>query len=273
MFNYHHYSNCARFLDQAAVEHNGEEVCSTSDVEDAKAVLKLLPICLACLPFAVVYSQSTTLFTKQGATMDRHITSNLQIPAAAVLAFTPGSIILFVPFYERVIIPIARNITHTTNGISLLQRIGTGLFLGTVCMIIAALTEMKRLETAFDHGLSDLPKETVPMSIWWLIPQYLVMGIADVLTFVGLQEFFYDQAPKELKSMGVALSFAVAGIGGFLSSFLVLAVDNATTWLPDNLNRAHLDYFYLLLAGINVFSLILYVYFAKSYSYSKRITV
>ncbi|KAH6834043.1 Major facilitator superfamily protein [Perilla frutescens var. hirtella] len=265
-----------RFLDQAILEENGEKVCSINDVEDAKAILKLLPICLACLPFAIVYSQSTTLFTKQGTTMDRHIiSSDFQIPAAALQAFTPGSIILFVPFYERLLIPIARAIGHKP---SLLQRIGSGLFLGIVCMVIAGLTERKRLETALEHGLVDLPEETVPMSVWWLVPQYLVMGIADVLTFVGLQEFFYDQVPGELKSMGLALSFCVAGIGGFLSSFLVSLVDGATggrggeSWLSDNLNRAHLDYFYWLLGGLNVLSLILYVYFAKSYVYSKRIT-
>ncbi|KAG6435268.1 hypothetical protein SASPL_100138 [Salvia splendens] len=201
-----------RFLDQASLESNGEEVCSMNDVEDAKAILKLLPIYLACLPFGVVYQQSATLFTKRGVTMDR-------------------------------------------------------------------FTERKRLETALEHGLVDFPEETVPMSAWWLIPQYLVMGVADVLTFVGLQEFFYDQVPGELKSMGLALSFAVVGIGGFLSSFLVSVVDKATggdgrdSWLSDNLNRGHLDYFYWLLAVLNAVSVALYIYFAKSLVYSKRITV
>ncbi|XP_047960567.1 protein NRT1/ PTR FAMILY 5.10-like isoform X2 [Salvia hispanica] len=265
-----------RFVLGFLIELNGEEVCSMSDIEDAKAILKLLPICLACLPFTVVYQQSTTFFTKQGATMDRHITSNIQIPAAALQAFVPGSIILFVPFYEHVLIPIARAISHKPTGISLLQRIGTGLVLGIVCMVVAGFTERIRLEIALQHWLFDLPKETVPMSIWWLVPQYLVMGVAEVLTFVGLQEFFYDQVPGGLKSLGLAMSFSVVGIGGFLSSFLVSIVDKATggrgqdSWLSDNLNRAHLDYFYWLLAGLNALSVVLYIYFAKSYVCSKR---
>ncbi|XP_047976425.1 protein NRT1/ PTR FAMILY 5.10-like [Salvia hispanica] len=268
-----------RFLDQASLESNGEEACSMNDVEDAKAILKLLPIYLACLPFGVVYQQSATLFTKQGVTMDRHVTSNFQIPAAALQVFTASSIILFVPLYEAVLIPLARAISHKPTGISLLQRIGTGLVLGVVCMVVAGFTERKRLETALEHGLVDSPEETVPMSAWWLIPQYLVMGVADVLTFVGLQEFFYDQVPGELKSLGIALSFAVVGIGGFLSSFLVSVVDKATggdgrdSWLSDNLNRGHLDYFYWLLALLNAVSVALYIYFAKSFVYSKRITV
>ncbi|XP_047976426.1 protein NRT1/ PTR FAMILY 5.10-like [Salvia hispanica] len=260
-----------RFLDQASLESHGEEVCRVNDVEDAKAILKLLPICLACVPFAAVYQQTTTLFTKQGVTMDRHITSSFQVPAAALQAFTAGSIILFVPLYECALLPLARAISHKPTGISLLQRIGAGLVSGIVCMVVAGVIERKRLETALEHGLADLPGETVPMSAWWLIPQYLVMGVADVLTFVGLQEFLYDQVPRELKSMGLALSFAVVGIGGFLSSFLVFVVDKATggdgrdSWLSDNLNRGHLDYFYWVLAGLNALSLVCYIYFAKSY--------
>ncbi|KAG6431972.1 hypothetical protein SASPL_103544 [Salvia splendens] len=268
-----------RFLDQASLESNGEEVCSMNDVEDAKAILKLLPIYLACLPFGIVYQQSATLFTKQGVTIDRHVTSNFQIPAAALQVFTAGSIILFVPLYEGVLIPLARAISHKPTGISLLQRIGTGLVLGVVCMVVAGFTERRRLETALEHRLVDFPEETVPMSTWWLVPQYLVIGVADVLSFVGLQEFFYDQVPGELKSMGLALSFAVVGIGGFLSSFLVSVVDKSTggdgrdSWLSDNLNRGHLDYFYWLLAVLNAVSVALYIYFAKSFVYSKRITV
>ncbi|KAL8482498.1 hypothetical protein ACS0TY_028611 [Phlomoides rotata] len=259
-------------LDKPMSEANG-------DIEDAKSILKLLPICFACLPFAIVYSQSTTLFTKQGATMDRHITARFQIPAAGLQAFTPASIVLFVPFYDRVVVPLARAITKNPSGISMLQRIGTGLVLGIFSMFIAGVTERKRLETASDYGLVDLPNAMVPMSVWWLTPQYLLLGVADVMVFVGLQEFFYDQVSSELKSMGLALSFAVAGVGGFLSSFFVSFADKVTgggggeSWLSDNLNRAHLDYFYWVLAVLNVFSVALYVYFSRSYVYRARIAV
>jgi peptide/histidine transporter 3/4 len=138
---------------------------------------------------------------------------------------------------------------------------------------------MKRLETAKEHGLVDLPNVTVPMSIWWLVPQYILCGIADVLTIVGLQEFCYDQVPKELRSLGISLYLSILGVGNFLSSFLVSVIDEATSgdgqesWFANNLNRAHLDYFYWLLAGLSAVGFIAYLYFARSYIYSRGNTI
>ncbi|KAI3464331.1 hypothetical protein Pfo_020994 [Paulownia fortunei] len=273
----------SRFLDKALLEPNGpkdiEKVCSIGDIEDAKAILRLLPICFTCLAYAIVYSQSSTLFTKQGATMDRYISNSFQIPAAALQSFIAASLVLFIPLYEGVLVPIARAISQKPSGISMLQRTGAGIFLSIISMVIAGFIERKRLATAFEYGLVDLPKATVPMSVWWLVPQYLVLGIADVFTLVGLQEFVYDQVPSDLKSMGLALCLGIVGMGSFLSSFLISVIEKATSghghesWFSNNLNRAHLDYFYWLLAGLSAFSCALYVYFAKSYVYNGRTDV
>ncbi|KAK6122536.1 hypothetical protein DH2020_043714 [Rehmannia glutinosa] len=253
-----------RFLDKALLEPNApkaiETVCSIGDIEDAKAILRLLPICFTCLAYSIVYSQSSTLFTKQGATMDRYISTSFQIPAAALQS-------------------LQRAISQKPLGISMLQRIGTGMFLSVISMVIAGFIERKRLATAFEYGLVDLPKETVPMSVWWLAPQYLVLGLADVFTLVGLQEFVYDQIPSDLKSMGLALCLGVVGVGSFLSSFLISVIEKATSghgqesWFSNNLNQAHLDYFYWLLAGLSAFSFVLYIYFAKSYVYNGRTAI
>ncbi|VAH55011.1 unnamed protein product [Triticum turgidum subsp. durum] len=41
-------------------------------------------------------------------------------------------------------------------------------------------------------------------------------------------EFFYDQMPRELRSLGLALYFSVMGIGGFISSALISFIDPPT---------------------------------------------
>ncbi|KAL3830320.1 hypothetical protein ACJIZ3_019122 [Penstemon smallii] len=253
--------------------------CSINDVEDAKSILRLVPIWCTTLGYSIVFAQPSTLFTKQATTMDRCFNSTFQLPAASLQqCFITGSHIIFIPLYDRVFVPIARAITKKPAGISMLQRIGIGLFLSLVSIVFAAFVEGKRLATAIEYGLVDKPNATVPMSALWLAPQYALSGIADVFTLIGLQEFFYEQVPCDLKSIGLAMYLSIFGIGSLLSSFLVSFIENATKthgqdgWFADNLNRAHLDYFYWLLTGLSVVGFTAYIYFARSYVYRRRIS-
>ncbi|KAF8099546.1 hypothetical protein N665_0242s0030 [Sinapis alba] len=258
----HRSSKQLRFLDRAA------NACDLDEIEDAKAVLKLVPIWITSLVYAIVYAQSPTFFTKQGATMDRSISPGLLLPAATIQCVTSVSIIIFIPIYDRLLIPIARSFTQNPSGITMLQRIGTGIALSILAMVVAALVETKRLQTARE----DI---SVLMSVWWLVPQYVIYGVADVFTMTGLQEFFYDQVPSELRSVGMALNLGIYGAGNFLSSFMISIIDRVTSqggqtsWFDNDLNQAHLDYFYWLLACLSFIGFACYLWFAKSYVYNR----
>ncbi|KAK7838338.1 protein NRT1/ PTR FAMILY 5.10 [Quercus suber] len=277
----HHSSEQFKFLNKALLSPDGSKeegkVCSFRNIEEAKTV-RLVPIWVTSLGYAVVYAQISTFFTKQGATMDRTIFPGFEIPAASLQFFVNLSIILVIPIYDRIFVPIARAFTRNPSGITMLQRIGIGMLFSAICVVVAALVEMKRLKIAEEYELVDMPNVTIPMSAWWLLPQYVLSGIADVFTVVGLQEFFYDQVPIELRSVGLALYLSIFGVGNFLSSFLVSVIEEVTSmdgknsWFADNLNRAHLDYFYWLLAGLSAIALAAYVYFAKSYVYNRKST-
>ncbi|CAA7052407.1 unnamed protein product [Microthlaspi erraticum] len=249
--------------------------CSDSDVEDATALVRLIPVWLTTFTYAIVYAQYMTFFTKQGVTMERTILPGLKIPAASLQLLIGISIVFFVPIYERVMVPIARSVTKDPCGITTLRRIGTGMVLATLTMIVAALVESKRLEIAKEHGLIDQPETTLPMSIWWLIPQYLLLGLADVFTLVGMQEFFYSQVPTELRSIGLAFYLSALGVGSLLSGWLISVIDLATggdagnSWLNSNLNKAHLDYFYWLLAVISAVGFSVFLFISKSYVYRR----
>ncbi|XP_073120938.1 protein NRT1/ PTR FAMILY 5.10-like [Henckelia pumila] len=243
------------------------------EVEEVKSFANLIPLWVTSLPLATVLAQPSTLFTKQGITMDRSIGSKFDIPAASLQYVIGLSIILLIPMYDRIFVPISRTITGIPSGITKLQRIGTGMFLCTICMITAALVERKRLDVVSEQGLADLTKSKVPMSFLWLIPQYILFAISEIFTLIGLQELYYDRMPGGLKSVGLSLYLSICGMGNFISSFLICVIERITCesgggggWFSDNTNRAHLDYFYWLLAGLNVLGFIGFFLFAKSYN-------
>ncbi|CAK8575309.1 unnamed protein product [Lathyrus sativus] len=270
------------FLNKALLTPKGskeENNCSISEVEEAKATLRLIPIWATSLVYGIFHAQISTFFTKQGKSMDITVFPGFDIPPATLQMISGISVVLFSLIYDRIFVPITRSITGKPSGITMLQRIGTGIFISICTMVIAVFVEIKRLKTAKEYGLVDDPNAIVPMSIWWLVPQYFLFGVSEVFTMVGLQEFFYDQVPNELRSMGLALYLSIVGIGSFLSGFLISLIENLSgkdgdeSWFCDNINKAHFDYFYWLLAGLSAVGFTLFVYFAKSYTYIHKGTI
>uniref|UniRef100_A0ACD5T943 Uncharacterized protein n=1 Tax=Avena sativa TaxID=4498 RepID=A0ACD5T943_AVESA len=258
------------------VEH-GERAENDVIVEEVRSMARLFPIWATCLLYGVVFAQPATLFTKQAATLDRRVGhSGFQIPPAALQCFMGISMVTSVVLYDRVLVPVARRVSSAALGITMLQRIGTGMVLAVATLVVAALVEMKRLSTAMDAGLVDQPDVMLPMSLWWIMPQYALIGAADVFTMIGMQEFFYDQMPSAFKSLGLALYLSVIGVGSFISSFLISVIDGmtrrdgGTSWFADNLNRGHLDYFYLLIAALTTLELLAFLYFSSAYVYKRK---
>nr|DAD43127.1 TPA_asm: hypothetical protein HUJ06_001357 [Nelumbo nucifera] len=261
-------------LDLSSKNRNGWRLCTLTQVEEVKLLLRLLPIWFSCLIYGIMFSQGGTFFTKQGSTMYKRISSNFSVPPASLQVAIGVVTIIGMPIYDLVFVPTARNCTGFPSGITILQRIGVGIFLSAVAMVIAALVEGRRLKIAREYGLIEKPKETIPMSIFWLLPQYMMMGASNLFAIVGLQELFYDQMPEGMRSMGSAAYLSVLGAGSLLSSALISMVQFASSrwgdeWLGENLNLAHLDYYCWLLAGLSGFGLGCFILVAKCFIYKK----
>ncbi|GMH07971.1 hypothetical protein Nepgr_009811 [Nepenthes gracilis] len=241
--------------------------CSSCLVENGKAVIRLLPIWTMLLIFAVIFQQPATFFTKQGMTMQRSIGSNFKIPPATLQSAITVSIIVLMPLYDKLLVPLARAFTQNEKGVSVMQRMGIGMFLSTIAMMIAALVEEKRLQLSIN-----MESETVGLSIFWLLPQYILLGISDIFTVVGMQEFFYGEVPVEMRTMGIALYTSVFGVGSFMSALLISLIELFTChtygaekhcWFSDDMREARLDKYYWLLACLSSFSMLLYVILCK----------
>ncbi|CAO1944255.1 unnamed protein product [Urochloa humidicola] len=240
-------------------------------------VTKLLPMWATSLIFGAIAAQVTTLFTEQGSTLDRRLGmgTGLVVPPAALQLFLSITMIAAIPVYDRIFVPFARRVTGHHTGLTTLQRIGAGMATAGVAMAVAAMIEARRLRVAREAGLVDEQDAALPMSLWWMLLQYVLIGVAIVLADIGLQEFFYDQVPDAFRSVGLALCMSIFGVGNYASGALVYATDWATrskgeSWFSDNLNRAHLDYFYWLLAGLAVLEVAVFLNLANRYVYRNK---
>lgn len=144
-------------------------------------------------------------------------------------------------------------------------------------MAVAAAVEVKRKAVARNrHMLDAMPVlQPLPISVFWLSFQYFIFGIADSFTYVGLLEFFYSEAPKDLKSVSTCFFWSSAALGYFCSTIMVKIVNGVTNgitrsggWLAgNNINRNHLNLFYLLLSMLSLINFFVYLIVARGYKY------
>ncbi|CAN6281618.1 unnamed protein product [Urochloa humidicola] len=252
---------------------NPWRICTVTQVEELKILLRMFPIWATTIVFSAVYAQMSTMFVEQGMVLDPSLGS-FKVPPASLSTFDTLSVIVCVPIYDYILVPLARRFTGNERGFTELQRMGIGLVISIITMAVAAVLEIKRLAIARDHHLVD-QNVPVPLSIFWQIPQYFLVGLAEVFTFIGALEFFYDQSPDAMRSLCSALQLLTTAFGNYLSTFILTMVAYFTTrggnpgWIPDNLNEGHLDYFFWLLAGLSFLNLVVYVICAGKYKSKK----
>ncbi|XP_052171953.1 protein NRT1/ PTR FAMILY 5.6-like [Diospyros lotus] len=267
-----------KFLDKAAIledigsseekQQNPWKLATVTKVEEMKLLINMIPIWLAMLPFGICVAQTATFFIKQGTTLDRKTNYGFLIPPASIYAIAAIGMIISVTIYDKVLVPVLRRMTGNERGINILQRIGIGMLFSIATMVVAALVEKKRL----NFVEKDPVKGSASMSVLWLAPQFLIIGIGDGFALVGLQEYFYDQVPDSMRSLGIAFYLSVIGVANFISSLLITLVDHVTSksgksWFGKDLNSSRLDNFYWLLAAMAAANLITYVIVARQYSY------
>uniref|UniRef100_A0A0E0K7J2 Major facilitator superfamily (MFS) profile domain-containing protein n=1 Tax=Oryza punctata TaxID=4537 RepID=A0A0E0K7J2_ORYPU len=267
------HSKQCRFLDHAAIVETTANknkrkrwaaCCTVTEVEEVKQVVRMLPTWATTILFWTVYAQMTTFSVSQAAAMDRRLSphSTFLIPAGSLTVFFVAAILLTVPLYDRILAPLARRLTANPHGLSPLHRIFVGLLLAALAMVAAALTERARRDAA------------VTLSVFYLLPQFLLVGAGEAFTYIGQLDFFLRECPKGMKTMSTGLFLSTLSLGFFFSTALVTVVHKLTAsrrpWLADNLDDGRLDNFYWLLAGISGVNLAVFVAAARGYVYREK---
>ncbi|PUZ56395.1 hypothetical protein GQ55_5G295200 [Panicum hallii var. hallii] len=215
-----------RFFDKAAIvarslsDEKGAastvspwRLCTVSQVEELKMLLRLFPVWASMVLFFAVTSQASSTFIEQGMAMDNRV-GPFNVPPASLSIFHTISIIVGIPIYDAVLVPLARRVTGDDRGLSQLRHLGVGLALSVVAMAYAALVEARRLAAA--------SAPTTSMSIVWQAPSFALVGAAEVFTTTGVLEFFYDQSPGGMKSMGTSLAHLAIAAGSYLNSAVLV---------------------------------------------------
>ncbi|PIN13692.1 H+/oligopeptide symporter [Handroanthus impetiginosus] len=267
-----------RFLNKACIIKNPQDVsssgvsldhwnlCSIEQVEDLKALIKVIPLWSTGIMVAINIGQ-TTLPVIQANSMDRHITSSFQIPAGSLGMFAIITLAIWVILYDRVIVPLAFRTANKKKNIHLgvKLRMGIGIFLSCLAMTVSGIVEHVRRKRAIEQGIANDPHGVVRMSALWLVPQNCLNGLAEAFFAIAQTEFYYSEFPKSMSSIAASLFTVGMGVGNLLASVVLSTVDSATkaggkeSWISSNINKGHYEFYYWLLAAMTSVNLIYFV--------------
>ncbi|KAI3781656.1 hypothetical protein L2E82_11676 [Cichorium intybus] len=262
-----------RCLDKAAIKLPEEQqskswtLCSVREVEDTKIGIRLVPMWLTFIVIGIVLSIGNTYFLEQANRMDRKL-GKIKITIPIFLLFFQFSSGVSAYFYSILTMCFNKKYAPPVG-------IATSMVLAVLCCITAAKVETRRLHVIRDHGLLDKPDEKIPMSIFWLLPQFMLLGAVDGIANTSITGFFKHQAPESMRKYLTYFTKGVLGLGTMASVLSVYVVGKVSernqrrNWFQASLNQSRLDRYYWTLAGLSAVNLIFYIVIAVFYKYKE----
>ncbi|XP_074348475.1 protein NRT1/ PTR FAMILY 1.1-like [Apium graveolens] len=245
------------------VTSNLWNICTIDQVEELKTLIRVLPLWSTGI---MMYISPGSFMFLQAESMDRRLIGSFEIPAGSFGMLQIGTIFLWIVLYEQVLLPLASKIRGKRVLLGVKERLGMGLFCGFIAMILSAIVEHKRRTKAIEQGLEDSPNSMINMSAYWLVPPYVMFGLAEALNSLAQTEFFYTEFPKSMSSIASTMFGLGMACGNLLSSALLSIVNNVTSrggkesWTSSNINKARYDKYYWLLAVMNAGNLLYFLY-------------
>uniref|UniRef100_A0A9L0JVZ5 Solute carrier family 15 member 3 n=1 Tax=Equus asinus TaxID=9793 RepID=A0A9L0JVZ5_EQUAS len=227
------------------------------DVANFQVLVKILPVLVTLVPYWMVYFQMQSTYVLQGLHLHipnifpdspanssvalRAQDSSYKIPEAWLLLANVIVLLILVPVKDHLLDPLLLRCKLLP---SALQQMALGMVFGFTSVVVAGVLEMERLEyirnnQTVSQQIGEKIYYAAPLSIWWQIPQYLLIGISEIFASIPGLEFAYSEAPRSMQGAIMGIFFCLSGVGSLLGSSLVALLSLPGGWLHCPKDFAH----------------------------------
>ncbi|OIT07718.1 PREDICTED: protein NRT1/ PTR FAMILY 5.5-like isoform X1 [Nicotiana attenuata] len=275
------HTNGLRCLDKAAIIlpdqtleeqlRNRWRLCSIAEIEVTKFAIRTFPMSVTFILAGVMTSLSYTYFLEQAKTMNNKV-GNLRIPLAVFLWFQLEAREKFPKLYHILV-----NWRWGSEAKPSAPRVGVAvsIILGVLCTITAAKVESRRLAVVKSYGLAGETDEKIPMTVFWLLPQYLLLGAVDGMFAKSLNNYYsnyFEPISASYMLSGCNLMHGLGCMSNILLVYIVSKVSrrgNKLSWFQDTLNKSRLDKYYWTLSWLLAIAFVLFVVISLWYAYRR----
>ncbi|KAK9073110.1 hypothetical protein SSX86_007433 [Deinandra increscens subsp. villosa] len=245
-----------RFLEKAAIEPpNGKgrrlnrwTLCNFQEVEDAKTLVRMLPVGLMFAFLVLINSIASVYFLQQAKRLK-------PLSVYGIEVVNMSNLIFFYISAKEELHKEGRNYNRMLqNKEKLFRGVKEALIHAIIYCVVAALVEKSRLSVIRKHGLAYRPDhEIIPMTIFWFFPQAFVLGrfygILERIVRISLAE----EMPLPMRNLKKFVFDGFVGVGiisGVVVVYLVGKVSEmggGANWFQHDTENRRLDLFYWVL--------------------------
>ena len=211
--------------------------------EHIQRLAPILPFMCALLLYFTIRAQAEGAFVTQSQQMDYGKLENISIPPADLTAaFDPLAAIVSVPIMLFCVKPLYERIAQRTLYNVVIPRIRLGMLLAFLSCVLATVVEsyidsrggMPSPRTYYMNKIR-ITECYWNIPIYSQVPQYVLMGMSEVLTVVGIMEFVLSSSPRQFRSTTFGLVYCIIGLGEYIGVALLQfleAVDPTLAFPP-----------------------------------------
>eukprot|EP01095_Lingulamoeba_sp_RSL-Kostka_P002630 TRINITY_DN1352_c0_g1_i2.p1 TRINITY_DN1352_c0_g1~~TRINITY_DN1352_c0_g1_i2.p1 ORF type:complete len:363 (+),score=83.41 TRINITY_DN1352_c0_g1_i2:427-1515(+) len=228
-----------QWLDKALIKY------SIQEVSEVKTAVKVLVIFLPLPFFWAIYFQVFSVWIEMANTTN-NVIFGITIPTSEITALNPLFDLFLIPLFSKLLYPFFEK--KLKFPLTPLIKMGSGLFFTFLAVIASAIVQLAINYTS--------------VSIAWMIPQFLLISIAEILLSITAVDFAYSEAPKRMKGFVTACWFLTLAFGNLLVS--VLGLIQTSHFFIESMLIAD---FILMITGIFIGMSFRYRYTKKEESY------
>ncbi|CAN4090171.1 unnamed protein product [Withania somnifera] len=232
-----------RWLDKAAIleasppckvsteqidETAGGKVFEVAKVKDVKRLISMCPLWSTFFVSSLVAATTSTFFYEQADSMDESF-GGLHVPIVVFVI-----IMTFTSSITSIICSWIKNTSINDPRRPPLNRIRLGMLCSVLCCLVAWIVEVHRLRKV----------KVKRLSVFWLTPQFFLVGLMKGLSESGLQDFFETQVCESMKGYGPHFNEFATGIGKLFSAICILIF---CFWFGGTVNESNLNRYYAML--------------------------